>query len=139
MLSTDIPRMTSKYVEIVPPSYQQGNYILFAAIRWLRFGNRPEFGSPFSRFPAIQTPSPVVILYVRLALAAVGRLERLEGVEPEPRRAEALDPHRHQRAAETRGELRGRDPPLLNPSGNRRRDTIVNSFRVRHNLSYRLT
>ncbi len=47
MLSTDIPQMTSKVVEIVSPSHQQGNYIPSAAIRWHDFGDRPAIGSPF--------------------------------------------------------------------------------------------
>ncbi len=55
MLSPDIPQMTSKFVEIVPPSHQQGNYIPFAAIRWHDFGDRPALGRPFGHFFAIQT------------------------------------------------------------------------------------
>ncbi len=47
--------MTSKFVEIVPPSHQQGNCIPFAAIRWHDFGNRPALGRPFGHYFAIQT------------------------------------------------------------------------------------
>ena len=47
---SDIPQMTSNFVEIVPVSHRQGNYIPFAAIRWLEFGNRPAIGRPFGRF-----------------------------------------------------------------------------------------
>ena len=39
--------MTSKFVEIVPPSHRKGNCIPFAAIRWDDFGDRPSFGRPF--------------------------------------------------------------------------------------------
>ena len=47
---SDILQMTSKFVEIVPPSHRQENCIPFAAIRWHDFGNRPALGRPFGHF-----------------------------------------------------------------------------------------
>ncbi len=47
---SDIPQMTSDFVENVPLSDRQGNCIPFAAIRWHDFGNRPGCGRPFGRF-----------------------------------------------------------------------------------------
>ncbi len=49
MVSADIPQMTSRFVELVPPSHRQGNRIPSAAIRWPDFRNRPAFGSPFGQ------------------------------------------------------------------------------------------
>ena len=49
-LLTDIPQMTSKFVEIVPLSDRQGRCIPFAAIRGHDFGNRPALGRPFGHF-----------------------------------------------------------------------------------------
>ena len=49
-LLTDIPQMTSDFVENVPLSDRQENCIPFAAIRWHDFGNRPAIGRPFGRF-----------------------------------------------------------------------------------------
>jgi hypothetical protein len=46
---SDIPQMTSKTVEIVPPFHRRENTILFAAIRWLDFGDRSTFGKPFAQ------------------------------------------------------------------------------------------
>ena len=46
--------MTFNFVEILPLSQRHGNCILFAAIRWHDFGNRPAIGRPsghFSRHP----------------------------------------------------------------------------------------
>ena len=40
--------MTSKTVEIVPPSHRQGNGIPSAAIRWPDFGDWFSFGRPFA-------------------------------------------------------------------------------------------
>ena len=57
---TDIPHMPSKFVEIVLPFPRQGNCILFAAIRWPDFGDRPALGRPFghfSRHPDTPLPS----------------------------------------------------------------------------------
>ena len=54
IVSTDIPHIPSKFVEIVPLSHRQGNCIPYAAIRWHDFGNRPALGRPlghFSRHP----------------------------------------------------------------------------------------
>jgi hypothetical protein len=47
---SDIPQITSKFVEIVPPSHHQGNCIPFAVIRWHDFSNRPALGRPFGHF-----------------------------------------------------------------------------------------
>ncbi len=47
---SDIPQMTSNFVEIAPRPHLQGNCIPFAAIRWHDFGNRPAIGRPFGRF-----------------------------------------------------------------------------------------
>ena len=46
--------MTSKFVEIVPPSHRQENCIPFAAIRWHDFSNRPVPDTPFGKFTRLQ-------------------------------------------------------------------------------------
>ncbi len=48
---SDIPQITTRFGEIVPPSHRQRNCIPSAAIRWPDFGNRPALGRPFGHFP----------------------------------------------------------------------------------------
>ncbi len=79
MLSTDIPQMTSKFVEVVPPSHQQGNYIPFAAIRWHDFGNRPSFGRSFAhifRHPDTPLPPFFTSQWISSAYAGTGLRRR---------------------------------------------------------------
>ena len=57
--SSDIPQMTSKSVEIVPPFLRQGNGILSAAIQRPDFGDRLSSGRPFDQiFRHSDTPFP---------------------------------------------------------------------------------
>ncbi len=67
--------MTSKFVEIVSPSYHQRNCIPIAAIRWHDSGNRPPYGRPFARIfrhPDALLPSFFASPWISPAYAGAG-------------------------------------------------------------------
>ena len=72
MVSTDIPQMTSEFVEIVPPYRRQGGRIPFAASRWHDFGNRPALGKPFDHFSRHPDAPRLLLSPRRLAYAGAG-------------------------------------------------------------------